>query len=113
MSLLPSRGQQRHTIKKSTMLPQANTAAGQIENRNMMHHRYRSLAPDLVAVPAGVFLLGATCLQAAALAECAGIAPEWCLDETPQHQVALEAFQISRCPITCAEYMAFVIATDH
>ncbi len=78
-----------------------------------MQRRFRPLSPDLVAVPAGDFLLGATCEQAQALAARAGIALEWCLDETPQQQVALEAFQISRAPITCAEYMAFVLATDH
>jgi len=78
-----------------------------------MQRRFRQLAPELVAVPAGVFLLGATCEQATALSERTSIALEWCLDETPQHPVELEAFQISRTPITCAEYVAFVLATDH
>jgi formylglycine-generating enzyme required for sulfatase activity len=78
-----------------------------------MQRRYRQLAPELVAVPAGTFLLGTTSEQASALAAQAGIALEWFLDEMPQQQVELELFQISRSPITCAEYMAFVLATDH
>lgn len=78
-----------------------------------MQHRFRQLAPDLVAIPRGTVLLGATSEQATALAAQAGIALEWCLEETPQHQVELEPFQISRSPITCAAYMAFVLATDH
>jgi formylglycine-generating enzyme required for sulfatase activity len=78
-----------------------------------MLRQRRQLAPDLVQVPAGVLLMGISIEQAAALAERAGIPLEWCLDETPQQQVALEAFQISRGPVTCVEYMAFVTATDH
>lgn len=78
-----------------------------------MYSRFQQLTPDLVTVPAGPFLMGSTLTQAAMAAEQFGIPLEWCLKETPQHTVALEAFQISRCPITCAEYLAFVVATDH
>lgn len=78
-----------------------------------MLRQRRQLAPELVRVPAGEFVMGQTHEQAAALAERAGIPLEWCLDETPQQQLVLGTFQISRAAVTCAEYMAFVIATDH
>jgi formylglycine-generating enzyme required for sulfatase activity len=78
-----------------------------------MLRQLRQLTPELVPIPSGTFLLGATCAQVSALATQAGFALEWCLDETPQHQVALDAFEIGRGPVTCAEYMAFVLATDH
>ena len=78
-----------------------------------MFQRLRRLAPELVAVPAGSFLLGATAEQAGASALRFGIPLEWCLEETPQQQVELPAFRISRGPASCAEFLAFVIATDH
>lgn len=57
-----------------------------------MRRRFRQLAPDMVAVPAGVVLLGATA--------------------SPQ-RTELPAFRISRGPVSCAEYLAFIVATDH
>ena len=78
-----------------------------------MLRQRRQLAPDLVTVPAGAFQMGTTREQATALAQAAGVPLESFLDETPQQQVVLGAFQISRGPVTCAEYLAFVIATDH
>ncbi len=78
-----------------------------------MHRRWRQLEPDLVSVPAGPFLMGSTQAQAEAAAANFAVPLVWCLKETPQHSVSLEAFRISRAPITCAEYRAFVVATDH
>lgn len=78
-----------------------------------MHQRLKQLAPILIQIPAGECVIGLTPAQAAALAEQLGMPLEQFLEETPQQQVALDAFQISRGPISCAEYMAFVTATDH
>lgn len=66
-----------------------------------------------MTVPAGPFLMGSTQTQAEAAAANFAVPLVWCLKETPQHSVSLEAFRMSRAPITCAEYRAFVVATDH
>lgn len=79
----------------------------------MIQRRFRKLAPDLVAVPASTALIGIAPEQAPAIAEQFGIPIERCLSETPQRYVELEAFEISRGPVSCAEYLAFVLATDH
>jgi formylglycine-generating enzyme required for sulfatase activity len=78
-----------------------------------MRHRLRQLAPDLVLVPPGAFLLGSTEAQAEAAASRFELPRAWFALETPQHTVELPAYAIGRAPVTCAEYRAFVIATDH
>ncbi len=78
-----------------------------------MYHRLKQLAPDLVTVPAGPFLMGSTPEQIAAASNTAGLPLSLFEDELPQHQVELAEFDISRGPITCAEYRAFLVATDH
>jgi formylglycine-generating enzyme required for sulfatase activity len=78
-----------------------------------MRHRLRQLAPDLVLVPAGAFPMGSTEGQAEAAAARFDLPLAWCLKETPQHIATLPAYAIGRAPVTCAEYRAFVIATDH
>lgn len=78
-----------------------------------MFRRMQQLAPALVTIPAGEFLMGSTQAQAEAAAVQFGLPLAWCLVETPQHTVALGEFQISRGPVTCAEYLAFIVATDH
>lgn len=77
-----------------------------------MYHRLKQLAPTMVPVPAGPFLMGSTPEQVAR-AEEFGFQPYAFHDESPQHAVNLEAFTISRGPITCAEYRAFLVATDY
>jgi formylglycine-generating enzyme required for sulfatase activity len=52
--------------------------------------------PETVIVPAGPFLLG--CEPGA------GISPE----ESPQHEVHLEMYQIGKCPVTNAQYAEFI-----
>jgi formylglycine-generating enzyme required for sulfatase activity len=53
---------------------------------------------DLVAVPAGTFLMG-----------CADFYPE----ERPVHRVAVDAFWMDRHPVTVAEFRRFVRATGY
>ena len=78
-----------------------------------MHQRFKQLAPTLMQIPAGALLMGLTPAQTEALAKQFDMPLEQFLEEMPQQQIALDAFQISRGPISCAEYMAFVTATDH
>ena len=78
-----------------------------------MRHRLRQLAPDLVLVPAGAFLMGSTEEQAEAAAARFELPLAQFMAETPQHTVELPAYAIGRAPVTCADYRAFVIATDH
>ncbi len=56
------------------------------------------LLPDLVAIPAGEFLMGSD------------DGPE---DERPAHRVRLDAFEMGRHPVTHREYARFVRATGH
>ncbi|HEX5688918.1 MAG TPA: SUMF1/EgtB/PvdO family nonheme iron enzyme [Roseiflexaceae bacterium] len=78
-----------------------------------MRHRLRQLAPDLVLVPAGAFLMGSTEDQVQAAAARFQLPLAQFMSETPQRTVELPAYTISRAPVTCADYRAFVIATDH
>lgn len=79
----------------------------------MMTRRYKKLAPDLITIPSGSFLIGSTFEQVQEAAEQFGVELDWFLAEVPQHCRELPAFQISRNPITCADYGAFIVATDH
>jgi formylglycine-generating enzyme required for sulfatase activity len=54
--------------------------------------------PPLCDVPAGEFLMGSDPGQDIQLSD----------NETPQHRVTLQAFQIARYPVTVAEYACFV-----
>lgn len=78
-----------------------------------MFNRLKQLAPDLVTIPAGPFLMGSTLAQAETVTAQFSVALEWCLWEVPQHTVELPTFQISRGPVSCAEYYAFVQATTY
>jgi toxoflavin biosynthesis protein ToxD len=77
-----------------------------------MFHRFKKLEPDLVTVAAGPFVMGSTPEQAAAAAAQFGIPLALCQEEMPLQPVTLAAFAISRGPISCAEYLAFIVATD-
>lgn len=78
-----------------------------------MFRRPSQLAPALISVTAGSALIGSTIEQAQQAAARFGVPLEWCLAETPQQLIALASFAISRGPVSCAEYDAFVTATDH
>jgi formylglycine-generating enzyme required for sulfatase activity len=54
--------------------------------------------PDLIDIPAGVFLMGDD---------------QGRLDERPAHRVRLDAFAVARLPVTNADYAAFLAATGH
>ena len=95
-------------LRTSPKTPPISTVKGKL-----MRERMRLPTPALVQVPAGELLMGLTPAQAEAAAQEFGIPIEWCLAETPQRRVELAAFQIGRGPVSCAEYLAFVVATDH
>lgn len=78
-----------------------------------MYNRRKQLAPTMIVIPAGTFLAGSTAEQAAAAAAQYGLTNDVLLDETPQQRTTLATFAISRGPIICDAYAAFVIATDH
>jgi formylglycine-generating enzyme required for sulfatase activity len=73
------------------------------------------VAPEMVHIPAGEFLMGTSEAQARELRSHL----QWdgekadCDAERPAHTVALEAFEIGRYPVTNAEYAAFVQASGH
>ena len=62
------------------------------------------LGLDMVAVPAGPFVMGEDAHDAAGRIR---------LRATPQREVVLEAFLISRHPVTVRQYRAFAEATGH
>jgi formylglycine-generating enzyme required for sulfatase activity len=64
-------------------------------------HGAEYILPPLCAVPAGPFLMGSDPNR-----DKHGYGD----DEKPQHTVTLAAFQISKCPVTVAEYACFVRA---
>ena len=68
--------------------------------------------PDFIRIPAGAFLLGTPERDLSALAKAYGGTRESYREESPQHELALPAFEIARIPVTNALYAAFVAATD-
>ena len=77
--------------------------------------------PDLVAVPAGPFVAGsdraereaAYLLDQAAYGHMRTRTGRWYESEAARHTIELPAFEITRTPITNAQYAAFVAATGH
>src|SRR5947207_11536780 len=68
--------------------------------------------PTFIHIPAGAFLLGTPERDLSALAKAYGGTRESYREESPQHALALPAFEIARIPVTNALYAAFVAATD-
>jgi formylglycine-generating enzyme required for sulfatase activity len=72
------------------------------------------IEPELVRIPAGPFLMGTSDRQMRQMRARLDWAKGWIFeDEQPQHRVRLPAYQISRYPVTNAQYAAFVQATAH
>jgi toxoflavin biosynthesis protein ToxD len=69
------------------------------------------LLPGFIAIPAGAFLLGTPERDLSALAKAYGGTRESYREESPQHTLALPAFEIALIPATNALYAAFVAAT--
>jgi formylglycine-generating enzyme required for sulfatase activity len=69
------------------------------------------LLPSFIRVPDGSFLLGTPERDLSALAKAYGGTRESYREESPQHALALPAFEIARIPVTNALYAAFVAAT--
>jgi len=69
------------------------------------------LLPGFIHIPAGAFLLGTPERNLSALAKAYGGTRESYREESPQHTLALPAFEIARIPVTNALYAAFVAAT--
>src|SRR6266542_6125775 len=70
-----------------------------------------NLLPSFIRIPAGPFLLGTLERDLSALAKAYGGTRESYREESPQHALALPAFEIARIPVTNALYAAFVEAT--
>lgn len=77
-----------------------------------MFRRPSQLAPALRSAPAGRFLIGSTPAQVEAVAAHAADLDAY-LAETPQHTIEIDGFEISRGPVSCADYDVFVTATDY
>jgi formylglycine-generating enzyme required for sulfatase activity len=58
------------------------------------------LEPEMILIPAGVFLMGSDEKAAAN-------------DERPQHRLSLPVYYLAKIPVTNAQYCAFVQATDY
>jgi formylglycine-generating enzyme required for sulfatase activity len=69
------------------------------------------LLPAFIRIPSGPFLLGTPERGLSALAKAYGGTRESYREESPQHALALPAFEIARIPVTNALYAAFVAAT--
>src|SRR3954468_16587982 len=69
------------------------------------------LLPAFIHLPAGAFLLGTPERDLSALAKAYGGTRESYREESPQHTLALPAFEIARIPVTNALYAAFAAAT--
>ncbi len=69
------------------------------------------LLPTFIRIPAGPFLLGTPERDLSGLAKSYGGTRESYREESPQHTLALPAFEIARIPVTNALYAAFVAAT--
>lgn len=78
-----------------------------------MHHQSKRYLPELVHVPAGLFLMGSSPEQTHACERQFRLPEGACANEQPQRTVDLPAFQISRGPISCIQYHAFIVATNY
>ncbi len=67
-----------------------------------------ALLPELIAVPAGAFLMGTPETSLSDLARRYGGTRESYREESPQHWVSLEAFAIARSPVCNALYAVYV-----
>jgi iron(II)-dependent oxidoreductase len=68
---------------------------------------------DMVAVPAGPFLMGTTEEQASALARAYGYHVSWLSGEVPRRRVELPAFRIDKYPVTSRQFIAFCEAVAY
>jgi len=75
------------------------------------HMLLPDLLPPFIRIPAGAFLLGTPERELSALAQAYGGTRESYREESPQHLLALPAFEIARIPVTNALYATFVAAT--
>lgn len=76
-------------------------------------HKTNKVGQEMIFIPAGEFLMGTTDAQVQKLIQEFGKDYEQYLRrEQPQHPVYLDAFYISRYPVTNAEYKMFVDATS-
>lgn len=71
----------------------------------------QDLVPRCELVPAGPFLMGTPDAERSGLAKRYGGTRESYAEESPQHEVDLAAFAITRVPVTNALYEQWVIAT--
>ena len=63
--------------------------------------------PEMVAVPAGDFLMGSTDQQVAdAISQ--GASADWIKNENPQHSLTLPAYEIGKTEVTNAQFRPFV-----
>ncbi len=63
--------------------------------------------PEMVAVPAGSFLMGSTDQQIAAVIS-QGMDADWVKNEKPQHRLTLPDYWIGKTPVTNAQFRPFV-----
>jgi sulfatase modifying factor 1 len=68
--------------------------------------------PEMVAIPAGHFVMGSSDAEKLWAAANGG-SPQAVADEAPEHAVALPAFALGRYDVTRGEYAAFVQATGY
>ena len=75
-------------------------------------------APQMVTIPAGIFLMGTSDDQIAVMIENETWAEEWRESdlfqvEQPQHKVNLPEFEIGLYPVSNLEYFSFIYNTGH
>lgn len=63
---------------------------------------FRPLPPDMVRIPAGDFIMGSTEEELAAVSKLCDVCPT--TNESPDHRVYLDAYQINRYEVTNREY---------
>ena len=67
----------------------------------------------MILIPACRSTVGTSAAERAELAKRFDCHPTWLSDDLPQHDVNLPPFWIDRYPVTNAQYLAFIEATDH
>ncbi len=70
------------------------------------------LLPIFITIPAGPFLMGTLDAERSALAQRYGGTRESYAEESPQHEVFVDAFEIAQTPVTNAQYAIFQQATS-
>ena len=92
-------------IEHGALSPTERASAGNVLGRlGDLRFSGEHLLPEFIAIPVGTFWMGSDAAEVARIKAETG---DECKDESPRHQVALDAFALARYPTTNAMFRCF------